>query len=164
MEKTYIKKCNILIIVSKYLFAIIMLLSGISKLFYINGFSIEVSQYLELYISSIYVPWSYHISVFVCCIEIMLGIMLLIPKWSLISLLSLFILMSFFLYLTGINYLKPTVLGSIESCGCFGELIHFSAKGSFIKTVLLWTIIAIIIIYVLFLNKIKGEYSEKRSE
>ena len=29
-------------------------------------------------------------------------------------------------------------MGSIESCGCFGELIHFSPLASFAKSVVLW--------------------------
>ena len=60
--------------------------------------------------------------------------------------------MTFFIYLTGVNYLSPTLLGSIESCGCFGELIHFSAKGSFIKTIVLW-----IIAFITFVSNIKND-------
>ena len=126
--------------------AAVMLLSGVSKLFYLQGFSEEVAQYSELYVSQSLVSWSKVIAVAVCCIEIVLGLLLPISKISIYTTLAAFALMTFFLYLTGINYLFPTALGSVESCGCFGELVHFSAKGSFVKSVALWTIALITVI------------------
>src|SRR3712207_4176576 len=124
----------------KYFLAIVLLISGISKCFYLHSFSIEVSLYSELYVSSLFVPFSGQIAIVVCCVEILLGFLLFFERYSLYSTFIVFILLLCFLYLTGINYLFPTLLGSIESCGCFGELIHFSAKGSFIKTIVLWLI------------------------
>ena len=124
----------------KYLLAIVLLLSGISKYFYLQGFSTEVSQYCELYISSAFVPFSSQIAIAVCCVEVLLGLLLFFERYTLFSTFAVFTLMLFFLCLTGENYFFPTMLGRIESCGCFGELIHFSAKGSFIKSVILCTI------------------------
>ena len=121
----------------RYLLAIILLLSGISKCFYLHGFSTEVSQYFELYVSSVFVPFSSQIAIAACCVEILLGLLLFFARFNLFSTFTVFTLMLFFLYLTGENYFFPTMLGRIESCGCFGDLIHFSAKGSFIKTLVL---------------------------
>ena len=128
------------------LLAIVMLLSGISKLFYLQGFSEEVAKYSELYVSQSLVSWSKGIAVAVCCAEIMLGLLLPMSKISLYTTLAAFALMTFFLYLTGTNYLFPTALGSVESCGCFGELVHFSAKGSFVKGIALWVVALITVI------------------
>ncbi len=124
----------------------VMLLSGVSKLFYLQSFSEEVAQYSELYVSQLLVPWSKVIAVAVCCTEILLGLLLPMSKISIYTTLAAFALITFFLYLTGANYLFPTALGSVESCGCFGELVHFSAKGSFVKSVALWTIAFITVI------------------
>ena len=124
----------------RYLLATVLLLSGISKCLYLHGFSAEVSQYSELYISSVFVPFSSQIAISVCCVEILLGLLLFFSRFTLFSTFTVLVLMLFFLYLTGVNYLFPTLLGRIESCGCFGELIHFSAKGSFIKTLVLCAI------------------------
>lgn len=124
----------------KYLLAIVLLLSGISKCFYLQGFSTEVSRYCEFYVSSIFVPFSSHIATVVCCVEVLLGLLLFFKRYILFSTFTVFTLMLFFLYLTGENYFFPTMFGRIESCGCFGELIHFSAKGSFIKTLVLCVI------------------------
>ena len=126
--------------------AAVMLLSGVSKLFYLQGFSEEVAQYSELYVSQSLVSWSKGIAVAVCCTEILLGMLLPMSKISIYTTLAAFALTTFFLYLMGINYLFPTALGSVETCGCFGELVHFSAKGSFVKSVILWTAALITVI------------------
>lgn len=126
--------------VGRYLLAAVLLLSGVSKLFYLQGFATEVTLYSELYVSSVFAPWSEVIALLVCCVEIGLGMFLCLKSFSLLSTLSAWILMTFFLYLTGVNYISSTLFGSVESCGCFGELIHFSPKGSFIKTLVLWLV------------------------
>ncbi len=132
--------------VGRMLLAAVMLLSGISKLFYLQGFSEEVAQYSELYVSQSLVSWSKGIAVAVCCAEIMLGLLLPMSKMSIHPTLAAFALMTFFLYLTGMNYFFPTAFGSVESCGCFGELVHFSAKGTFVKSVALWAVAIITVI------------------
>ena len=45
------------------------------------------------------------------------------------------IAMLLFTYLTGMNLASP--YGQIESCGCFGEVIHLSAKATFCKNIIL---------------------------
>lgn len=122
----------------KYIMSIVLLVSGFSKCFYIRGFASEVSQFTALYILPGLETWSLHAAIVVCIVEIVLGFSLLVKRWNAISVPAVFILFSFFLYLTGRNYLFPSYFGSIESCGCFGELIHFSAKGSFYKSIVLW--------------------------
>ncbi len=151
MKGKYFTKIGLINRLSRYLLAAVLLLSGGSKLFYLQGFATEVSLYSELYVSSILVPWSYAIALVVCCVEIGLGILLYNRRFALYSIFVVFALMTFFLYLTGVNYLSPTIFGSVESCGCFGELIHFSAKGSFTKAVILW-----IVAFVVFLLSIKN--------
>ena len=49
-----------------------------------------------------------------------------------------FVLLTFFTWLTAVNYFAPSLFGSIESCGCFGDLIHFSPLASFIKSAVMW--------------------------
>ena len=126
--------------------AAVMLLSGVSKLFYLQGFSEEVAQYSELYVSQSLVPWNKAIAVTVCCTEILLGLLLPMSKTSFYTTFAAFTLMTFFLYLMGMNYLFPTALGSVESCGCFGELVHFSAQASFVKSIVLWAVVLITVI------------------
>ena len=61
---------------SRRLLAVVFLLSGVSKLLSLNSFASEVQQYSELYVGSVFVPWSGAIAVGVCCIEIILGMAL----------------------------------------------------------------------------------------
>ncbi len=51
---------------------------------------------------------------------------------------SFFALLMFFVYLTGMNLFFPAMMVSIESCGCFGELVHFTSEESFVKSIVLW--------------------------
>lgn len=127
-------------IIDKYVLAIIFMVSGVSKLFYIEGFAMEVREFSEMYFSSILVSWTNVIATGVCLTEITLAITLCITRISFVATIMTLLMMTSFLCLTGINYLRPPITGSIQSCGCFGELIHFTARGSFIKSAFLWTI------------------------
>lgn len=151
-------------IIGRYSLAVVLVLSGGSKMFYLQGFAMEVTQYSELYMSSVFAPWSDVIALTVCCVEISLGVFLCFRHFSFHSTLLTFVLMTFFLYLTGINYLHPTIFGSVESCGCFGELIHFSAKGSFVKTVVLWIVAFMTFLLSIDKEKIKLSLSRKSSK
>lgn len=164
MSKNDFIKRNSINIVGRYLLATVLLLSGGSKLFYLQGFATEVTLYSELYVSSVFAPWSDAIALAVCCVEISLGGFLCFRHFSFHSTLLTLVLMTFFLYLTGVNYLYPTIFGSVESCGCFGELIHFSPKGSFVKTVVLWIVAFITFLSSVDKEKVKFSLSRKGSE
>ncbi len=151
---------NIINHVGRYLLAAVLLLSGVSKLFYLQGFATEVTLYSELYVSSVFTSWSEVIALLVCCVEIGLGAFLCFKSCSFLSTLLVWVLMTFFLYLTGVNYFYPTLFGSVESCGCFGELIHFSAKGSFIKTVILWFVA--LVAFLTNINRKEFNFSQYR--
>ena len=135
--------------------SMVLLLSGSAKLLSLQSFADEVAKYTELYISESFVPWSSELAVLVCIAEIALGAMLLFKSLQLLALSAILAMMTFFLYLTSANYLFPTMLGSVESCGCFGELIHFTALGSFIKSIVLWllSLATLIVRYLVYLNK-----------
>ena len=86
---------------SRYLLAVVLLLSGVSKLFSLNSFASEVQQYSELYVGSVFVSWSGVIAFAVCCIEIVLGMALSFAKTSVAASIGVLALMTFFLCLTG---------------------------------------------------------------
>lgn len=132
--------------VGRVISAIVLLLSGFAKIMSLKSFADEVAKYSELYVSDCFVPWSHELAIVVCGVEILLGITLLFAILPSFSLSATLVLMTFFLYLTSVNYMFPTVLGSVESCGCFGELIHFTALGSFVKSIVLWLLALVVII------------------
>ncbi len=80
------------------------------------------------------------VAVAVCMIEIVLSALVLLRRMRMIAFIAFCAMLSFFVYLTGMNYFFPSIMGSIESCGCFGELIHFSPLASFVKSLLLWVV------------------------
>lgn len=61
----------------------------------------------------------------------------------------------FFIFVTSINLISP--FGSIESCGCFGELIHLDPVQSFIKNLFLF-ISCLILDFIIMRNNITGDY------
>ena len=76
-------------------------------------------------------------------------------RWM--SILSL-VMLTFFVWLTGVNLFFPTMFGSVESCGCFGELIHFTPVGSFVKSVVLWVFALVLFV----MAQVKSMNSSKR--
>ena len=114
------------------------ILSGVMKAVNVYSFAQEVRLYIEAYMDSFCVQWSVEIAMVVCAIETVTGLLALRKKYERIVAVIFLGLMSFFVWLTGINLFCPSLMGSIESCGCFGELIHFSPLASFVKSIVLW--------------------------
>lgn len=132
-------KCNIQKWITIVL-AIIFLASGTLKSFNIYSFSTEISLISEAYsFPSCFIFLRHELAIIICIAEIILGTITLTTKSheKLFSL-AYVIFMTFFLILTGLNYYAPSVYGSIESCGCFGDFIHISPMWSFIKNCILW--------------------------
>ena len=114
------------------------ILSGVMKAVNVYSFAQEIRLYIEAYMDSYFVQWTVEIAVAICTIETITGLLALRKKYAPIVAVIFLGMMSFFVWLTGINLFYPSLMGSIESCGCFGELIHFSPLASFVKSVVLW--------------------------
>ena len=114
------------------------ILSGIMKAVNVYSFAQEIRLYMEAYMDSYFVKWTVEIAVLICTIEIITGLFALRKRSESIVVIIFLGMLSFFVWLTGINLFYPSLMGSIESCGCFGELIHFSPLASFVKSVVLW--------------------------
>jgi len=116
----------------------IFLLSGISKAINIPAFAYEVRMYSDAYLMDGIGLWSQSIAIAVCAVEILVGLLAFRTRFMKASSLAMLIMLTFFVWLTGINYFFPSIMGSIESCGCFGELIHFTPLGAFLKSAILF--------------------------
>lgn len=114
------------------------ILSGIMKAVNVYSFAQEIRLYIEAYMESCFVQWTVEISVVICAIETITGLLALKREYVAAVSVMFLIIMSFFVWLTGINLFCPSLIGSIESCGCFGELVHLSPLASFVKSVVLW--------------------------
>ena len=114
------------------------ILSGVIKAVNVYSFAQEIRLYIEAYMDSCFVKWSMEIAVVICAIETVTGLLALRKRYEPIVAIIFLGMMSFFVWLTGFNLFCPSLMGSIESCGCFGELIHFSPLASFVKSIVLW--------------------------
>lgn len=114
------------------------ILSGVMKAVNVYSFAQEIRLYMEAYMDSYFVKWTVEIAVLICAIEIITGLFALRKRSESIVAIIFLGMLSFFVWLTGINLFYPSLMGSIESCGCFGELIHFSPLASFVKSMVLW--------------------------
>ena len=125
---------------------IIILFSGILKSVNIHSFSMETVDYIDLYMPSWLHGFQYPCAMIVCCTELTLGLLAFKTIYRQIALFGMFVLLSFFVWLTMVNAFFPTILGSVESCGCFGELIHFTPIASFVKSAVLWLIVVVLLV------------------
>lgn len=136
---------------------IVFLASSLLKIVSIRTFAMEVGEYIDLYMPQWLHGWNMPCAIGVCASELLVG-MLAFRKRMLrcMSILSL-VLLTFFVWLTGVNLFFPTMFGSVESCGCFGELVHFTPVGSFVKSIVLWVLalVLFVLVHAGFMNSSK---------
>lgn len=115
------------------------ILSGVMKAVNVYSFAQEIRLYIEAYMDmdTYFVQWTVEITVIICSVEMITGMLALRKRYEPIVAVIFIGMMSFFVWLTGLNLFAPSLIGSIESCGCFGELIHFSPLASFVKSIVL---------------------------
>lgn len=75
------------------------------------------------------------LAIFICTIECLLPLLSISNRYRGIAVWCYPVMTGYFTYITFINY--TDFYGGIESCGCFGELIHLSPAASFYKNVVL---------------------------
>ena len=123
----------------------LLMASSLLKSVNMRSFASETLQYMEAYMPDWLTPFYTEAAVAVCSIELLAALLLLNGRFSHIASFVSVLLLTFFVWLTGVNLFFPTVFGSIESCGCFGELIHFSPAASFAKSVVIWGMAAALV-------------------
>jgi len=132
---------------------IVFIASSLLKVVSIKTFVMESGEYIDLYMPQWLHGWNMPCAIGVCAAELLVGLLAFWRKqvrWM--SVLSL-VMLTFFVWLTGVNLFFPTVFGSVESCGCFGELVHFTPVGSFVKSVVLWLLALVLFVVVMIDRK-----------
>lgn len=105
----------------------------------IDPFTQEVQLFIDLYLLDFLFEWNRDIAVTVCVSELAIGILELTGFCRMLVSIMIVIMFTSFLYLTSVNAFFPSkYYGSTESCGCFGELIHFTLIASFYRSMVLW--------------------------
>lgn len=119
---------------------LVLIASSMLKAINIYSFATEAGEYIDLYMFEWMHGWKMFCAISVCCIEMLIGLLSFKHEYIHITSIFMMLVLAFFVYITGINLFFPTIFGSIESCGCFGELVHFTPLASFVKSVALWVI------------------------
>lgn len=122
----------------RYILGLTFVLSGLLKIAAPGAVEQSIIQYLSLLgIGYSDLPLQV-MAIALCVVEIAIGIMACVGwLFRRISLVYVFV-MFFFTVLTYINLMSP--YGSLESCGCFGEIIHLNPMETFIKNLVLLAI------------------------
>lgn len=136
--------------------ALCFLLSSVTKAVNIPAFAMEVRMYSDAYLWEWLRDYATAIAITVCVAEFTAGICAMTKRTARYALWMMVVMLIFFVWLTGVNLFFPTVMGSIESCGCFGELIHFSPTGAFVKSVVLLAL-AVLATFANEKRKVKSE-------
>ena len=128
---------NMLLILHRTM-GMVFILSALLKVASFASFVQETGVYMDAYFWNASKTETTVLAVGVCAVELLLGALVFVKRYTLWACTGLLGLLTFFVGLTARNLFFPTLMGSVESCGCFGELIHFSPTGSFVKSVVLW--------------------------
>ena len=117
------------------LLSVTFIASGILKGIAVRGFAITVREFLDLLDLETLQPYSFSIAVAICMCETAIGLLAFLKRLRpALSLIYTTILAVF----TIITYINLTdMYGGIESCGCFGEIIHLNPMETFVKDVML---------------------------
>lgn len=114
---------------------ILFIISGLIKLNDPVGFAFKLEEYFSKPVLDIpfLEPYALAISIFVCIVEILLGVMLLLGYRTKITLWLLLAMLIFFGFLT----FYSAYYNKVTDCGCFGDAIKFTPWQSFGKDIFL---------------------------
>ena len=136
-------------ILSRYLVGLLFIFSGGIKINDPVGTQIKLQEYFEVFSSDfsplfeILVPYALVLSVFLCTLEIVIGIALLLNyKMKFVSKITLGLII-FFTFLT----FYSAYFNKVTDCGCFGDAIKLTPWESFYKDIIL-LILSLAIFYI----------------
>lgn len=120
--------------------------SGILKVIAVKGFAITVREFLDLLGLETLQPHSFLLAIAICFCETTIGLLAFFKRLR--PMLNL-IYPAILVFFTIITYINLTdMYGGIESCGCFGEIIHLNPMETFVKNIILLSLS----LYVTFFN------------
>ena len=134
---------------SRYLVGLLFIFSGGIKINDPVGTQIKLQEYFEVFSSDfsplfeVLVPYALLLSVFLCTLEIVIGVALLLNyQMKFVSKISLGLII-FFTFLT----FYSAYFNKVTDCGCFGDAIKLTPWESFYKDIIL-LILSIAIFYI----------------
>lgn len=113
----------------------VFLLSSLLKAVNVYSFSQTINSFCGLLGLDGFYGYGVLLAIFICTIECLLPLLSMSNRYRGIVVWCYPVILGYFTYITFINY--TDLYGGIESCGCFGELIHLSPAASFYKNIVL---------------------------
>ncbi len=131
-----------LVQIVRFLLGVLFIFSGVIKLNDPVGFSYKMTEYFEVLSLPFFVPLSLAIAIFMCVLEILFGMALLLGFRTKLTLWGYGLLMIFFTFLT----FYSAYFNKVTDCGCFGDAIPLTPWQSFYKDLILNGMIIILIL------------------
>lgn len=129
---------NIVLFYSTNFLALTFILSSIFKWIGLRTFALTVNDFcVFLGLDALY-GHGMLLAIIICTAELLFGIATFMPKIRDYVVWGYPIIMGYFTYITYLNLVS--LYGQIESCGCFGEVIHLTPAESFYKNLALLTL------------------------
>ena len=116
-----------------HLLSFTFILSSILKWIGIRTFALTVNDFCAFLGYDALYGHGMSLAIIICSTELVLGIAAFIPKLRKYVVWVYTFVLGYFTYITYLNLVS--LYGQIESCGCFGEVIHLTPAESFYKNV-----------------------------
>jgi len=129
--------------ISRYLVGGLFVFSGLIKVNDPVGTAIKLEEYFEVFAADIagffhvFVPFALPIAVFLCVLEVVIGLAVMLNYRMKITSWTLLVLILFFSFLT----FYSAYFNKVTDCGCFGDAIKLTPWESFIKDMILLALI-----------------------
>lgn len=127
----------------------LFIFSGLIKVNDPVGTAIKLEEYFEVFaidftsLFHIFIPFALLIAVFLCVLEIILGVAVLLnyrmkaTLWTLLSMIVFFTFLTFY----------SAYFNKVTDCGCFGDAIKLTPWESFTKDIILLVMILFLIVF-----------------
>jgi len=128
--------------VIRIILAAVFIFSGLVKLMDPVGTQIKLDEYFSEEVLNLpaLIPWSLPFGIMLIVLELSLGVALLIAYRPKITYRITFVLLLFFLFLTGYSYFT----GTVTDCGCFGDAVKLTPGETFFKNFVLLGLLLLI--------------------
>ena len=136
---------------------VLFIISGLIKANDPIGFGIKLEEYFTVFGTEFFVPLATGLAIFICVIEIVLGVALLLGYRIKLVLWLLLLMIVFFSFLT----FYSAYFDKVTDCGCFGDAVKLTPWQSFTKDMILLVLILIIFtrvnkIFPILVNKVSA--------
>ncbi len=139
---------KIFITIIRTLVGVLFIFSGLVKANDPLGLSYKMQEFFDVWKVYFLNKYTLSFSIAIISFEIVAGIAILLGWQKKIFLWCILLLTLFFAFLTGYAVFS----NKIKTCGCFGDCIPLTAKQSFIKDLILFALVLLLLAYKRYLN------------